>query len=132
MIGRVKLKSKRAAFSISSARDGGAKAREEAARRERDLRVEGTRDKSWGLQILRRGVLGSEICSTGTLGGGEMEETGIRGFEEAMIMLAMAADECVLQLRIRIRISISSVSASAYQHYRIDRLRYTGEKRARG
>lgn len=93
MIGRVKLKSKRAAFSISTAREGGAKASEVAARRERDLRVEGARDRIWGFGILTIGNLGSEIWRTGILGVGEMEETGISDLEEAMIMLAMAADE---------------------------------------
>lgn len=86
MIGRVKLKSNRAAFSNSSAREGGAKAREEAARRERDLR-----DRIWGFEIcLRIGILGTEIWKEGSLGEGDMEdETRIRGFEEAMIMLAI-------------------------------------------
>lgn len=94
MMGRVKLKSNRAAFSISTAREGGAKAREEAARRERDLRVEGARDKIWSFENLRGEILGSEIWRLGrSLGEGEMVETGIRGLEEAMIMLAMAGDE---------------------------------------
>lgn len=48
MIGRVRLKSKSAAFSISTAREGGAKERDVAAKRERDLRVEEEREMDWG------------------------------------------------------------------------------------
>lgn len=40
MIGRVKLKSKRAAFSISAAKEEGEKVKEVTARRERDLILE--------------------------------------------------------------------------------------------
>lgn len=101
MIGRVRLKSKRAAFSISSARDGGAKEREVAARREKDLRAEeGERERMcWSLGSL--GILGREIWGVG-LGKGREEVGEMRGFEEAMIMLAMVVRsllEChVLQL----------------------------------
>lgn len=94
MIGRVRLKSKRAAFSISSARDGGAKEREVAARREKDLRAEeGERERMcWSLGSL--GILGREIWEIWGVGLGKgREEVGeMRGFEEAMIMLAMV--EC--------------------------------------
>lgn len=44
MIGKVRSKSKSAAFSISAAKDGGVKVKEVAARRDRDLRVEEDRD----------------------------------------------------------------------------------------
>ena len=47
MIGRVKLKSKSAAFSISAAKEGGVKVKEVTARRERDLRVEEERERSF-------------------------------------------------------------------------------------
>ena len=94
IIGSVKLKSKSAAFSISSAKEGGAKVKEVAAMRERDLRVEVERDRSWGLVILR--ILGKESCGIWNLGlvlvGREEEERVMRGLEEAMIMLAMADD----------------------------------------
>lgn len=46
-MGRVRLKSKRAAFSISTAKEGGARASEVVAMRERDLRVEDERARNW-------------------------------------------------------------------------------------
>lgn len=50
MIGRVKLKSKRAAFSISAATEGGAKDREVTVKREMDFRVEEERERiCWDL-----------------------------------------------------------------------------------
>lgn len=90
MIGRVRLKSKRAAFSISSAREGGAKDRDVAAKRERDLRVEVEREIDWCFlrnDRIRVMVLGME--NLGVLL--EMERGGERGLEEAMITFAMAA-----------------------------------------
>ena len=57
IIGRVKLKSKSAAFSISFASEGGAKASELAAKREMDLRVEAVRH----FENLKVGIFGSEI-----------------------------------------------------------------------
>lgn len=89
MIGRVRLKSKRAAFSISSAREGGAKERDVAAKRERDLRVEVEREMDWGFLRncgIRVRVLGME--NLGVLL--EMERGGEGGLEEAMITFAMA------------------------------------------
>ena len=96
MMGRVRLKSKSAAFSISSAREGGAKANEVAARRERDLRVGMEEERVWGFgrESLRVGILGRVMWRMGSLGegvgGGELVETGIKDLEEAIIMLAMA------------------------------------------
>lgn len=84
MIGSVRLKSKSAAFSISAASDGGAKASELAAaaapRRERDF--------GFSFGRLRAGTLGSG-GSLG-VGGRELVVTGIMHLEEAMIKLAMA------------------------------------------
>ena len=94
IIGSVKLKSKSAAFSISSAKEGGVKVKEVAAMREKDLRVEVERARSWGLVILR--ILGKESCGIWSLGlvlaGREEEGRVMRGLEEAMIMLAMAGE----------------------------------------
>lgn len=85
MIGRVKLKSKRAAFSI--AREGGAKAKEsDVAARVIDLSFE-----IWSLSLGL--MVGSEIWSMGSLGvGGEREIVGTRimGLEDAMIIVAIA------------------------------------------
>lgn len=88
-MGRVRSKSNRAAFSNSSARDGGANASEATATAER----EEDRDTNWGFVSFGRfaGILGMEIWS-GILGFG----IGVEGEEEmgtldeAMIMLAMA------------------------------------------
>jgi len=84
MIGRVRLKSKSAAFS--KAREGGAKAKErEVAARVMDLSFE-----SWSLRF---GVMvGREIWREGSLGveGREFVGTRIMGFEEAMIIEAIA------------------------------------------
>ncbi|KAJ6745426.1 hypothetical protein OIU74_028163 [Salix koriyanagi] len=79
IIGSVKLKSKRAAFSISSAKEGGVKVKEVAAMREKDLRVEVERARSWGLVILR--ILGKESCGIWSLGlvlAGREEEGRVR------------------------------------------------------
>ena len=87
MMGRVRLNSKRAAFSISSAMEGsGAREREVvvvAAMRAADLRERslGSRGREmWGRWNLGLGVV---------VGGREGEEV-IRVLVEAMIMLAMA------------------------------------------
>lgn len=82
MIGRVRLKSKSAAFS--KAREGGAKAKErEVAARVMDLSFE-----SWSLRF---GVMvGREIWRLGSLGVEEFVGTRIMGFEEAMIIEAIA------------------------------------------
>lgn len=83
MIGRVRLKSKSAAFS--NAKEGGAKAKEsEVVARVRFLSFE-----SWSLSL---GVMvGSEIWSWGSFGvdGREFVGTRIMGFEEAMIIVAI-------------------------------------------
>lgn len=85
-MGRVRLKSKRAAFSISAAREGGAWEREKvvaAARREGSW---------WGLRNVGRDTLGRERWGWGLILGAEGGlEAVIRALEEAMIMLAMAA-----------------------------------------
>lgn len=88
MMGRVRLNSKRAAFSISSAMEGsGAREREVvvvAAMRAADLRERslGSRGREmWGRWNLGLGVV--------VVGGREGEEV-IRVLVEAMIMLAMA------------------------------------------
>lgn len=103
MIGRVRLKSKSAAFSISSAREGGAKESDVAAMRERDLRVEVERERNWGfLRIVgvrvRVRVLGMEnlgVLVEAMEGGAE------RGLEEAIITFAMAASSFgALELRV--------------------------------
>ncbi|PON81410.1 hypothetical protein TorRG33x02_227610, partial [Trema orientale] len=98
MMGSVRLKSKSAAFSISSAREGGARAREVAAARERDLRVEDERACNWVFEIF--GILGSEIWAREILGleavAGAAMEGGDKGLEEAMIMLAMADSDALL------------------------------------
>ncbi|RHN70624.1 hypothetical protein MtrunA17_Chr3g0137571 [Medicago truncatula] len=83
MIGRVRLKSKSAAFS--KAREGGAKTKErEVAARVMDLSFE-----SWslrfGVMVWREGSLGVE--------GRELVGTRIMGFEEAMIIEAIAMRE---------------------------------------
>ncbi|PON71353.1 hypothetical protein PanWU01x14_074930 [Parasponia andersonii] len=97
MMGSVRLKSKSAAFSISSAKDGGARAKEVAAARERDLRVEDERECNWVFEIF--GILCSEIWAREILGLEAVAvaamEGGDKGLEEAMIMLAMAdSDVC--------------------------------------
>lgn len=97
-MGKVRLKSKSAAFSNSSASDGGARVSEVAARRERDLRVEEERDSNWVFVILGIWNLGSEIWRRETLGldvGVVKEREGHMGLVEAMIMLAMALRESV-------------------------------------
>ena len=86
------MKSKRAAFSISSAREGGEKDKEVTVKREMDLRVEEESDrifwdfKNFGVRIFGRESCG--ICWSLGLEGSE-DVMGIIGFEEAMIMLAM-------------------------------------------
>ena len=91
IIGRVKLKSKSEAFSISSASEGGAKANELARITEMDLRFDGRERISGDLGNLGRGSFGIGICGRESLVLGDegMEEV-IRALEEAMIMLAMA------------------------------------------
>ncbi|KAL0311767.1 UNVERIFIED_CONTAM: hypothetical protein Sradi_5576000 [Sesamum radiatum] len=84
MMGRVRLKSKRAAFSISTASDDGAWASEKvvaAARRAGSW---------WSFANLGSGILGRESWGSGwgwnlILGMGGMEEV-IRVLEEAMII----------------------------------------------
>lgn len=87
MIGRVRLKSKRAAFSISAASEGDAKAKEEAIR-ERDLMVvvEGIVRVfvSFGREIWNLGFGVVVVVWSGSFGSGF-------AFVEAMIMFAMAA-----------------------------------------
>lgn len=80
MMGRVRSKLKRAAFSNSSAREGGAEAREAAATAAREARGS-------------LGNLEKEIWGNWNLGfeGGVGEGGGIRVLEEAMIMLAIGA-----------------------------------------
>jgi len=97
MMGKVRSKSKRAAFSISAANDGGASVSEVAVRRERDLRVEEERDSNWVFEILGVWNLGREIWRE-TLGEEEEDDVGVvkeregkRGFVDAMIVLAMAS-----------------------------------------
>jgi len=84
MIGRVRLKSKSAAFS--KAKEGGAKTKErEVAARVMDL--------SFEIWSLRFGVIvGREIWREGSLGmeGREFVGTRIMGFDEAMIIVAIA------------------------------------------
>lgn len=98
MRGSVRLNSKRAAFSISSAREGGARVSEVAATRDRDFRVEDERARIWEGVIV---ILGSGIWETESLGLVVVVEeeregkAGIRGLEEAMIILAMAAADNV-------------------------------------
>lgn len=93
----MRLNSKRAAFSISSAREGGARVSEVAATRDRDFRVEDERARIWEGVIE---ILGSGIWEMESLGLVVVEEeregkAGIRGLEEAMIILAMAAADNV-------------------------------------
>jgi hypothetical protein len=91
-MGRVRLNSKRAAFSISAAKEGGATATAVAAARDRDLmRVEDERVGSWGALIVILGSAGSwEMEGLGFVVERE-GEGGTRVLEEAMIMLAIAA-----------------------------------------
>ena len=96
------MKSKRAAFSISTAREDGAKDKAVTVKREMDLRVEEESDrtcwdfKSFGMEIFGRESCG--ICWNLGLEGRE-DVTGIIGFEEAMIMPAMAFGVVVSGLR---------------------------------
>ena len=94
MIGRVRLKSKSAAFSISTDREGGARVSEVAATRDRDLSVEVESLRSWCFVIFGVGSLGSVIWDIESLGFGVVESEGVGGVKvlvEAMIMLAMPA-----------------------------------------
>ena len=94
MIGRVRLKSKSAAFSISTDREGGARVSEVAATRDRDLSVEVESLRSWCFVIFGVGSLGSVIWDMESLGFGVVESEGVGGVKvlvEAMIMLAMPA-----------------------------------------
>lgn len=61
IIGSVKLKSKREAFSISSASEGGAMARELARMTEMVLRFDGRVRGLWDLGDLGRGSFGKGI-----------------------------------------------------------------------
>ncbi|KAE8701594.1 hypothetical protein F3Y22_tig00110540pilonHSYRG00058 [Hibiscus syriacus] len=90
MMGRVKLKSKSAAFSISAASEGGAKDKEVSVKREMDLRV----GICWVFKSFGVGIFGRESCGIFWSLGFEGEEEAtmvITGFEEAIIMLAMAS-----------------------------------------
>lgn len=95
MMGRVKLKSKRAAFSISTAREGGAKDKEVTVKREIDLRVaEQSEGICWVFKNFGVGSFGRESCGICLSLGLEKDdeaEMEITGFEEAIIMLAMAS-----------------------------------------
>ena len=63
MMGRVKLKSKRAAFSISAAREGGAKDKVVTVKREIDLRVvEESEGICWVFKNFGVGSFGRESC----------------------------------------------------------------------
>ena len=74
-MGRVKLKSKRAAFSISAAREGGAKDKEVTVKREMDLRVEEESERiCWDFKNFGMGIFCREswgICWSLGLGGRE-------------------------------------------------------------
>lgn len=88
MMGRVRLNSKRAAFSISSAKEGsGAREREDAAvvaaMRAADLREGSLGREMWNLGLV------VVVVVVVVVGGREGEEV-IRVLVEAMIMLAMA------------------------------------------
>ncbi|CAI9784944.1 unnamed protein product [Fraxinus pennsylvanica] len=94
IIGSVKLKSKSAAFSNSSAKEGGACEREnEAAARmtETDLREEGVKERSWwGFGIMGRAILGRALIlglKEGIVG---VDVIGALDMEEAMIMFAIS------------------------------------------
>lgn len=89
-MGSVRLKSKRAAFSISSAKQGGEKVKDVAAKRERDLRVEDEMEMNfWEIFGVGREIWGIWILG---LDGREdwIGETRGLALEEAMITLAMA------------------------------------------
>lgn len=61
IIGSVKLKSKREAFSISSASEGGAMANELARITEMDLKFDGRERGLWDLSNLGRASFGRDI-----------------------------------------------------------------------
>lgn len=98
-MGRVRLKSKSAAFSNSSAREGLAKT---------SGAIPPRRDSIWGFEIgsfsFKVGALGSEIWRMGSFGVGERElvQTGTRGFVEAIIMFAMVT-AFVIRMCLRLR-----------------------------
>lgn len=95
IIGSVRSKSNKAAFSISSAKDGGARASEVVKIGIRDLRVEEEKERIWGLVNL--GSLGSEtwgsfgLIAIVVIVVVEAAAAGIRALEEAMITLVMVA-----------------------------------------
>lgn len=96
MMGRVKLKSKRAAFSISAAREGGAKDKVVTVKREIDLRVvDESEGICWVFKNFGVGSFGRESCGICLSLGLEKKDDEaameITGFEEAIIMLAMAS-----------------------------------------
>lgn len=91
MTGRVKSKSKSAAFSISEAKEGGATESEAARITEMELERE---RRSWGLGKLGRDNFGNESWIGENLSfgaGGTVGDEVISALWEAMIMLAMAA-----------------------------------------
>lgn len=91
IMGKVRLKSKSAAFSISAARDGGENASDVTATTESDLRVEDERLSNFCGIFSEDGIL---IWGIWILGFGDCEEMGggVSGLalEDATIMLAMA------------------------------------------
>lgn len=104
MMGSVRLKSKREAFSISSASEGGTKARELARTTEMVLKFDGIekglRDLGdFGRGSFGKGIWGRESLNLGDGGMVEDEEV-IKALEELIIMLAMASFSVLLQLGI--------------------------------
>lgn len=108
MIGSVKLKSKREAFSISSASEGGAMANELARMTEMDLRVDGIERVSRDLGDLGRGSFGKGIWVRESLnlgdGGMVKDEEVIKTLEELIIMLAMASSSFSFSLLLQLGI----------------------------
>lgn len=92
MMGSVRLKSKREAFSISSASEGGAMANELARMTEMDFKFDGIeRDsRDLGRGSFGKGIWGRESLNLGDGGMVEDEEV-IKALEELIIMLAMAS-----------------------------------------
>lgn len=98
IMGRVRLKSNRAAFSISTAREGGARVSEVAATKDKDFSVEVERLRNWSFVIFGVGSLVElEMISLGFVVV-ESDGAGVTSvLEEAMIMLAMPA-YCLMEL----------------------------------